>query len=43
MFVNSDLSGLLRPINDNSVKYLVIGGYAVTQYVGAVRPSMPRL
>ena len=32
MFVNSDFSDLLRLFNDNSVKYLVIGGYAVTQY-----------
>ena len=32
MFVNSDFSDLLRLLNDNSVKYLVIGGYAVTQY-----------
>jgi hypothetical protein len=32
MFVNSDFSDLLRLFNDNSVRYLVIGGYAVTQY-----------
>ncbi len=33
MFVNSDFSDLLRIFNDNSVKYLVIGGYALVQYV----------
>jgi hypothetical protein len=32
MFVNSDFSDLLRVFNDNDVKYLVIGGYAVVQY-----------
>jgi predicted nucleotidyltransferase len=32
MFVNSDFSDLLRLFNDNHVKYLVIGGYAVVQY-----------
>ena len=32
MFVNSDFSDLLRIFNDNNVKYLVIGGYAVVQY-----------
>jgi hypothetical protein len=32
MFVNSDFSDLLRLFNDNNVKYLVIGGYAVIQY-----------
>ncbi|HID51448.1 MAG TPA: hypothetical protein EYP41_05360 [Anaerolineae bacterium] len=32
MFVNSDFSDLLRIFNDNGVKYLVIGGYAVIQY-----------
>ncbi len=32
MFVNSDFSDLLRLFNANSVKYLVIGGYAVVQY-----------
>ena len=32
MFVNSDFSDLLRLFNDNSVRYLVIGGYAVVQY-----------
>lgn len=32
MFINSDFSDLLRIFNDNNVKYLVIGGYAVTQY-----------
>ena len=32
MFVNSDFSDLLRIFNNNNVKYLVIGGYAVVQY-----------
>jgi hypothetical protein len=32
MFVNSDFSDLLRLFNDNNVKYLVIGGYALIQY-----------
>jgi predicted nucleotidyltransferase len=32
MFVNSDFSDLLRIFNDNRVRYLVIGGYAVIQY-----------
>ncbi|MCG2784950.1 MAG: nucleotidyltransferase [Anaerolineae bacterium] len=32
MFVNSDFSDLLQIFNDNRVKYLVIGGYAVIQY-----------
>lgn len=32
MFVNSDFSDLLRLFNDNDVKYLVIGGYAVIQH-----------
>jgi hypothetical protein len=32
MFVNFDFSDLLRVFNDNDVKYLVIGGYAVVQY-----------
>ena len=32
MFVNSDFSDLLKLFNDNRVKYLVIGGYAVIQY-----------
>ena len=32
MFINSDFSELLRLFNDNHVKYLVIGGYAVVQY-----------
>jgi len=32
MFVNSDFSDLLRIFNANSVKYLVIGGYALIQY-----------
>lgn len=32
MFVNSDFTDLLRLFNDNHVRYLVIGGYAVIQY-----------
>src|SRR5262245_19097472 len=32
MFVNSDFSDLLRAFNDNGVRYLVVGGYAVVQY-----------
>lgn len=32
MFVNSDFSDLLQIFNDNHVKYLVVGGYAVIQY-----------
>ena len=32
MFVNSDFSDLLRLFNDNRVRYLVIGGYALIQY-----------
>ena len=32
MFVNSDFTDLLKIFNDNNVKYLVIGGYAVIQY-----------
>lgn len=32
MFVNSDYSDLLKIFNDNGVKYLVIGGYAVIQH-----------
>ena len=32
MFVNSDFSDLLRIFNDNNVRYLIIGGYAVVQY-----------
>lgn len=32
MFVNSDFSDVLRLFNANSVRYLVIGGYAVVQY-----------
>jgi len=32
MFVNSDFSDLLKIFNDNNVRYLVIGGYAVVQY-----------
>jgi hypothetical protein len=33
MFVNSDFSDLLNLFNVNHVKYLVIGGYALIQYV----------
>lgn len=29
MFVNSDFSDLLRLFDANSVRYLVVGGYAV--------------
>jgi len=32
MFVNSDFTDLLKLFNDNHVKYLVIGGYAVVQH-----------
>lgn len=32
MFVNSDFSDLLKLFNDNNVRYLVIGGYALIQY-----------
>jgi predicted nucleotidyltransferase len=32
MFVNSDFTDLLKLFNDNHVRYLVIGGYAVVQY-----------
>lgn len=32
MFVNSDFTDLLKIFNDNHVRYLVIGGYAVIQY-----------
>ena len=32
MFVNSDLSDLLRRFNAGGVRYLVTGGYAVIQY-----------
>jgi len=32
MFVNSDFTDLLKTFNDNNVKYMVIGGYAVIQY-----------
>ncbi len=32
MFVNSDLTELLRLFSANGVRYLVIGGYAVIQY-----------
>ena len=32
MFANSDFNDLLRIFNANSVKYLVIGGYALIQY-----------
>ncbi len=32
MFANSDFSELLRVFNVRNVKYLVIGGYALSQY-----------
>ena len=32
MLVNSDFKELLSILNDNGVKYLVIGGYAVIKY-----------
>ncbi len=32
MFVNSDFTDLLNLFNDNHVKYLVIGGYAIIQH-----------
>jgi hypothetical protein len=32
MFVNSDFTDLLKLFNDNNVRYLVIGGYAIIQY-----------
>lgn len=32
MFVSSDFSDLLRLFTDNSVRYLVVGGYAVIQH-----------
>jgi hypothetical protein len=32
MFVNSDFTDLLSLFNDNSVRYLIIGGYAFIQY-----------
>ncbi len=32
MFVNSDFSELLKHFNDNGVRYLIVGGYAVIQY-----------
>ncbi len=32
MFVDSDFTELLKIFNDNGVRYLVIGGYAVVQY-----------
>jgi predicted nucleotidyltransferase len=32
MFVNSDFTDLLRLFNDNEVRYLVVGGYALIQY-----------
>jgi len=32
MFVNSDFTDLLKLFNDKSVKYMIIGGYAVIQY-----------
>ena len=32
MIVNSDFSDLLQLLNDNTVRYLVVGGYAFIQY-----------
>lgn len=32
MFINSDFSDLLRLLDANGVRYLVVGGYAVVQY-----------
>ena len=32
MFVNSDFTDLLKLFNDNHVRYLVIGGYAIILY-----------
>jgi hypothetical protein len=32
MFVNSDFTDLLSLFNDNNVRYLVVGGYAVIQH-----------
>jgi hypothetical protein len=32
MFVNSDFSDLLQILENNHVRYIVIGGYAVIQY-----------
>ena len=32
MFVNSDFSDLLRLLDANRARYLVIGGYAFIQY-----------
>lgn len=32
MFVNSDFSDLLRLFNDNGVRYLVVGGYALIHH-----------
>ena len=32
MFVNSDFSDLLKLLDDNHVRYLVVGGYAIIQY-----------
>jgi hypothetical protein len=32
MFVNSDFTDLLKLLNDNYVRYLVIGGYATILY-----------
>jgi hypothetical protein len=32
MFVNSDFTDLLKLFNDNNVRYLIIGGYAIIQY-----------
>lgn len=32
MFVNSDFTDLLNLFNDNNVRYMVVGGYAITQH-----------
>lgn len=32
MFVNTDFSELVKLFNDNQVRYLVVGGYAVVQH-----------
>jgi hypothetical protein len=42
MFVNSDFSELLRLFKDNGVKYLVIGGYAVSPAMTSLRPNWLR-
>jgi predicted nucleotidyltransferase len=42
MFVNSDFSDLLRIFNDNNVKYLVIGGYAVDLIIAKRASGRPQ-